>query len=213
MTFPIGTYANANRDINDVVGGMAMSTSWGIEWKTRVFNMGNTKFGEYSFIDYLDKGGAFFQFNHFQCAVPNESLENIKNQQYEISHLGNWKVSSILAGITQSDYIGDDAMAAFKIGGGITQVSNPSISLTKNQELMYYREGSVFNTFGALIGLDLMIDIGRIKLQLQNELFWTRPEIVSVTRDFEIGELDNFRSRESLWLPQIKIAIGYNFME
>lgn len=213
LSLPLGEFAGDMRNVNDVVGGMNYGGSWGIEFKSRMFNLKTVKFGEYSSLDYLDNSGMFLLFNQFSSSLSESSKKNIVKNNLEIFEIGGWKVSNLIIGFTHMEYMTDYSFAFFKLGGGLNLIESPYVTLFKNDELGYRRASSNFSTFGAVFGLDFVFDINRIRIQIQNEVLWSNPEIKTATYDYVIGKIDQQKEKASLWMPQFNLSVGYNFGE
>lgn len=213
LGLPMGNYAGDNRDIQDVVGGMKIGSYWGVEFKSRLINIRPIRYGEYTFIDYLEKTGFFVAYDQFKADVSDNSRENLEHDNLEIFEIGKWKVHNLNFGLSTKEFISEEIAIMFKLGGGISEVYNPYITLLKNDELAYRRNQSKISTFGAIIGIDLMFNFDRVVVQLQSEINFSKPEIRTVTQDNVIGQLIPFNENSPLVIPKLSLNLGYSFLE
>ena len=75
------------------------------------------------------------------------------------------------------------------------------------------RPSSRFSSFGATVGVDLMLHLDRILIQLQSECQWSRPYVNTTTLDNVVGELIPYKESSYLVLPKLNLTLGYSFLE
>ena len=213
MAIPLGNYAGHNRDVNDVVGGMQIGMFSGVEFKTRMLNIRTTKFGNFTSVDYLDNAGFFLVYDRFETGLSKESLKNIVLHDSKLNQIGKWKVNNLMMGFTLREFLSENLVIMLKGGGGLTEVTNPYITIFRDGEITYRRPSSRFSSFGATVGVDLMLHLDRILIQLQSECQWSRPYVNTTTLDNVVGELIPYKESSYLVLPKLNLTLGYSFLE
>lgn len=214
LSYPKGEYSYTSSDIKDVISGMSRGENWGVELKTRVFNLvGTSNFRGYSVNDYMNKITLIVQYERFVSSISESSIMEIEKNGMSVTDYGDWRISSLLFGLSYTFDISDNTFLQLKSAMGVTHLGNPLMIVKKEDQIMFQRNSNTINTHGTMFGLDFVFDFGKIRLQLQNELFWAVPELNAVTWDNKVGEMIQFQQKEDLFIPQLKLSIGYNFLE
>lgn len=210
---PMGNYAGHSRNIEDVIGGMQSGNYWGLELKTKMFNLKSLPFSEMSYVDYLDKTGFMLIYDQFISQVSPQSIGNIEGDKFRMLENGTWKISNLIFGVTLDEPLNDYFLILFKIGGGLSEIRNPYFTVVKENELIYKRQQNRFSTFGTMIGLDLSCDFDRLMIQLQSEILCSKPEIKTTTTNYLVGEIMQFNEDKFIVLPKISVSVGYKFTD